>query len=214
MRKLRTGRLTAFSLIELLVVVGIISILAVLGSFAARSAGERSNALRCLNSMRDVGVAMHLYIGENGGRLPGTSHRRAEDGGSLTWTNTLAAYLSDDFIGRCPTSESTLTVTYGWNDALEDPISMDGISYLKCTTPAETFVIAEVTRSMRSDHFHFRDTRGRVTFNTFKSSAHVDLHEGGANFLFADGHVKNLSTDEVRVRLNATDTLFIKPFLP
>jgi len=208
----------AFTLIELLVVIGIVGILAVVASYAAKSTMERSNSLRCLSSMRDVGVAMHLFIGENGGRLPGTSHRRAGDGSSLSWTHTLTAYLSDSFISRCPTSQSTLPVTYGWNDWLAEPSSAtnagEGVSYLNCSTPAHTFVIAEVSNPMRTDHFHFRDVRNRVTFNTFKSSVQVDLHGTGSNFLFVDGHVESLSSDEVRARLSPANTTFIKPYLP
>jgi len=200
----------AFTLVELMVVLAILGILSVAGAVAAKVGTERANAIRCLSNVRDVGTAMHLYIGEHNGRMPDTSHSRAEDGSSLSWTKTLADYLSGDFISRCPSSKSPSPVTYGWNDLLTDS-SGAGIPVVGISKPSTTLVLAEVADSYPSEHFHFASARTRVTFNQFKASVAVEIHTKGANYLFADGHAENLTSTEIRNRLNAANTSFLKP---
>lgn len=200
----------AFSLVELMVVLAILGILSVAGAFAAKVGTERANTIRCLSAMRDVGMAMQLYIGEHNGRMPDTSHSRGQDGSSLSWTKTLAAYLSGDFISRCPSSKSSSPVTYGWNDLLTDANGV-GIPVAQISKPSTTLVLAEVADSYPSEHFHFSSARTRVTFNQFRASVAVEIHAKGANYLFADGHAENLTSTEIRNRLNAINSTFLKP---
>lgn len=201
----------AFTLLELLVVIVIVAVLFTLGVNVAYGAMARAHSTKCLSNLRQVGVAIQLYTGDNGGRLPDTGHVRAEDGTSLSWTNTLSAYLSTNFIGRCPANkDSVMPVTYGWNDQLT-ATDGTGISVMRCRAPASTLAVAETADTYTSEHFHFGATRSRMTFNQFKSSVGVDRHEKTANYLFVDGHAESLSTTDIRTRLNSTDTIFLQP---
>jgi prepilin-type N-terminal cleavage/methylation domain-containing protein len=65
-RKLRRG----FTLIELLVVISIIAVLASLIAPAVQSARRAARKLQCLNSMRNVGLAMQNFASTNNGALP------------------------------------------------------------------------------------------------------------------------------------------------
>ncbi len=200
-----------FTLLELLVVVAIIGVLAVLGLSVASSAMKKSKATKCLNSLRQVGVAIRAYVNDNDGRMPDTSHARADDGTSLAWVNTLSIYLGSDFIGRCPANEvSRANVTYGWNDLLVETDGT-GIPSARCRTPASTLAVAESADSYTSEHFHFAGARHRITFNRFKSSVAVERHGQGANYLFVDGHIESLSPVEIKQRLDLTDSTFLKP---
>ncbi len=60
----------AFTLIELLVVVAIIGILAALILPAVNGMIKKSNASKGLSNMKQIGVAMTLFSGENNGKLP------------------------------------------------------------------------------------------------------------------------------------------------
>ncbi len=205
------ARTAAFTLLELLVVVAIIGLLAALGFSVASSAMRQSKATKCLNSLRQVGVATRAYVNDNGGRMPDTSHARAADGTSLSWVNTLSAYLGANFIGRCPANTvSRADVTYGWNDLLVET-GGTGIPSARCQTPGSTLAVAEAADTYTSEHFHFAGARNRITFNQFKSSVAVERHGQGANYLFVDGHIESLSPTEIKKRLDATDSTFLKP---
>ena len=60
----------AFSLIELMVVVAIISILASLTLPALARGKSKSQQISCLSNLRQIGLACNLYTNENGDRFP------------------------------------------------------------------------------------------------------------------------------------------------
>lgn len=205
-------RVGGFTMIELLVVIAILGILTSLVVSAASGLTERGSRTKCLSNMRQIGVAMHLYAGENNARLPASSHLRAADGSSLSWTNTLSEYLGDEFLGRCPsTPNHRAAITYGWNDFLTDT-SGEGVSLLACRTPSATLAVAELATNQTGEHFHFRGSpRGRVTANQFKSAVNVECHGNTANYLFVGGHVENLAWSVVQSRLGKTNNPFLEP---
>ena len=172
----------------------------------------RAGALQCQSNLRQMGVAMNLYAGDNKGRLPSSSHQRASDGSSLSWTNTFAVYLGPDFIGRCPSvPDHPARVTYALNDLLT-AADGSGIRLSDCRSPVSTMLVGEIAAGQSSEHFHFAGAaRGRVTNAMFKSFVNAEVHGTGANYLFVDGHVQALAWTEVQRRLAVTNTPFLNP---
>ena len=98
----RQGR--GFTLIELLVVIAIIAILAALLLPTLSTAKEKGRRTSCKSSLRQLGLALTMYGGDNGEKLP-QGYR--DDGASHTiWisTNTFNAIrqYSGTNMSTCP----------------------------------------------------------------------------------------------------------------
>jgi prepilin-type processing-associated H-X9-DG protein len=191
----------------LLVVLAMIALLAVLVFTGTRAGLGKAHATTCRSNLRQIGVAMVLYAGDHEGRLPGTSH-------GISWTNSLAAYVGEGFIGRCPAvRQHRARITYAWNDCLANTRG-EGRLISELSSPSATMVIGELATNQTSEHFHFAGIRGgprRITPNQFRAMVNVEAHGSAANYLFADGRVEEVAWPDVQARLLSTNANFIVP---
>jgi prepilin-type processing-associated H-X9-DG protein/prepilin-type N-terminal cleavage/methylation domain-containing protein len=221
----RRGTPTGFSLVEVVVVVGLVAVLiAILLPSLSR---VRTVALQssCASNLRSIGIALSMYCNDNRGRFPQTTHGQPLD---RSWIFTLAPYLSNvDRIRISPgdpigdvrlKNKSTSYVLNEYiavvlRDAfgrmLEDYTRRDAIFH-----PAKTITVFTVSDtkapSTFNDHTHsrnwFREPRdgtwnrilADIKPDRFKSSNSADRSRGSANYLYADGHVESIDASEIK----------------
>src|SRR6187431_616888 len=71
-------RQTAFTLVELLVVIGIIGLLVSILLPALNRARESANRVKCMSNMKQLMTAALLFANEHKGSLPGGESDRAD----------------------------------------------------------------------------------------------------------------------------------------
>src|SRR5947199_72003 len=115
-----TGRSSAFTLVELLVVVGIIAILAGLLMPALAGAKQKANRIKCLNHMRQLQLSLTMYAADWEGQFP---PRRMQ---TNAWIQRLQPYYKDLQILKCPSDKFFETRSYiinGWNDYFQNTLN-------------------------------------------------------------------------------------------
>jgi prepilin-type N-terminal cleavage/methylation domain-containing protein len=93
-------RPSGFTLVELLVVIGIIALLLSVLLPALSSARVAASRAASMSNLRQIGIALQMYTDEHKGRFPEVAHSIPAD---RSWVYSLRPYLGDvDAIRICP----------------------------------------------------------------------------------------------------------------
>jgi prepilin-type N-terminal cleavage/methylation domain-containing protein/prepilin-type processing-associated H-X9-DG protein len=206
-------RRQGFTLIELLVVIAIIAILAAILFPVFAQARESARMTSCLSNMRQWGNAFQMYTQDFDAKYPLAWCNGIWPQGGVGYDYAVYPYIKNLGMYACPSNPTyprqwplPLRVDYpgsystnGDITAIRDangnivapaPCFRESRTESEVQFPATTILMTEIRDTRRSinqgpEHEIFmrnkRDVCSRVPFN---------IHRGGANYMFTDGHAK------------------------
>lgn len=186
-------RRKAFTLVELLVVMGIIAILGAVSIGTYNAVIKTSQAAKCASNMHQIAIGFQGYLGDNNNVMP----QRVYKGGSTNvgYFDLLAPYTGDNLTDKatsvfvCPSHTACSfpsEPSYGMN------YNYDNVSITAVTNQANTILLAE-TLGVNGDGSN------RAQYPSSDGIGKIDptRHNGVANYLFFDGHIEKLPLSAV-----------------
>lgn len=210
----QTLRSTAFTLIELLVVIAVIAILAALLFPVFGRAREKGRQAACMSNEKQIGLAAAVYIQDYDdhyplGHAPVTDPLAVFDGGGdyephfIELLRPFIKNSKNQGVWRCPSDTSPRYTKEGDTKEFHVSYSVNGWfeygqSLAQVETPSSKIYVVEPTDD---DHFHWWEMGrkqqsdpippvSQLPPKLFKEQIAGTRHSEGADYLYADGHVK------------------------
>jgi len=214
-----------FSLVELIVVIGVIGVLMAMLLPALRVVRENSQRVTCQSNLRQIGYALHMYANSNEGSLPSWSgwHSTpfpADPGQEPSWCGKLADWLPpDSAVYQCPSfpQEPMKLHNYFIEAVWANANGMRATKLSDIRLGSEFVIAADMTQlalypaplgtsSTQGDDYD-RDDAGMQCL-CFIGDGGFLMHRGGNNVMFSDLHVDTFAQfDPARITFHPTRML-------
>ena len=193
--RIRSG----FTLIELLVVIAIIAILAAILFPVFARARENARRSSCQSNLKQIGLGIIQYAQDYDEKYVKQSSATANNLGTLaaydSWPVAIQPYLKSFQIFACPSATDSTSVAPTPNSVPFPSVNsyfysevLNGRALAAVNNPAG---IIQVHEFLTSKVAYLRPRVGGTGYQEWMNGSTYDNnHFEGANFLFADGHVK------------------------
>jgi len=209
----RTIRL--FSMVELLVVIGIIVILAGMLLPGLNGSREKAKQSVCAGNSRQIYVAIHNYVDDNKDYIPYVADA-LYPAPIRYWSENFQDYIHSTEILKCPSMVKSTVVSdhprcdYGRNYSHISTRPPAEMTKLRCIQkPAEVLALVDSKRSSvaHDDSWLVYCASCTGTTATQRKNVH-DRHNGFANVTYWDGHTNPDRWTEIQYGVNRSTLWF------
>lgn len=192
---------TAFTVLELMVVIATVAALLILSLGGLGRMRTRATSVNCLGQMRQIGVNVHVYLAEHRYRF----FEQGAAGGRENWIQQIDPYASPEgSIYKCPADKTPPRIerTYRINRTIgasgpANTASIYGKHYSQVLSPGSTILFFCVAYSGPAAMPLFKTDTDSWTMQLDRTAAYFTayprLHDpGSVNVLFADGHAATM----------------------
>lgn len=194
-----------FTLVEILIVLAVIGVLSSILLSVFFSARDKSRTISCAANLRQIGLAMQIYMADYRDFYPSYHPGPA----NCSWADRIFPYIKSPKVLWCPAfeageyrpgctaSENISGVKHEWNgsysiNTLEDAIweigrTQPSVAQLRVRFPARTILVVDGTGS---GYVNPGIYAAMTSVEELEKKNISDRHRGGSNVLFADWHVK------------------------
>ncbi|MFV0414872.1 MAG: prepilin-type N-terminal cleavage/methylation domain-containing protein [Chthoniobacterales bacterium] len=212
MKTIPTGFKTAYSLIEILVVVAIVAVLLALLSPVLGSYISRAQSVVCVGNLRQIGITAKMYSSENSGVMPPVNS------GGVMFQEAIAPYLKMDVDLRsstnsrkdlgillCPTDHSMIpsafrsyAINYYAGLIPRDQTSQSVSRWTQIVNPKEKIYLIDGFRNTTIPDAAARIALSSTGFVSADNGIGVQFRHGNhANALWLDLHISPVRPEDL-----------------
>jgi prepilin-type processing-associated H-X9-DG protein len=185
-----------FTLVEMIIVIGVIMLLAGLLFPVLSRARENGKRTACMSNLKQIALGIQQYAQDNNRRYPLPGGDVANGLENWLWSAAIISTIKNPDVFQCPSELSANSGTDYWING-----NLLGKSDARVRVPASVilnadgdahpadYALAEANPSPPTDPGAWEKWSATADYAT--------RHLGGANYSFVDGHVKFLKPDQV-----------------
>ncbi len=197
-------RVFNFTMIELLIVISVILILVSLLLPALKSAIKKANIIDCTSNLKQIGVGITSYAGDNQEFFPndGTWYSYGGNGYKITYSSNVRTYNASFGIYSALVKRKYLNVQVLWCKTNQDPTKNPGAwekytdvgsKWIRCSYTFNVFRYEDINNDAKTESAvpGYRLTDGTLAMAADYLGYTISQHDGKTlNYLYQDGAVR------------------------